>query len=102
MSSIPVRFKPEADSDLEHAVIFYEAERTNLGLELIQNIEEVLGRVQLFPESAPVVYRQFRQLLPKKFPFRIFYRIESNTIQIYAIVHSSRDYKSLLDYRINH
>lgn len=43
------------------------------------------------PSLIPIVHRQMRRALVRRFPFQILYEIESEEITIYAIYHSARD-----------
>ena len=47
--------RPQALDDLVTAAIYYNSEQPGLGDRFTDAVEQVLERVQHFPESAPVV-----------------------------------------------
>lgn len=91
---------PQAESDLETAFYWYESQKTGLGVYFIQHVENGISRIQKNPLLYPVEYRQTRKHLIKRFPFKIFYMIDNDTIIILAVLHSKRDI-SLAKKRIN-
>ncbi|EMK02049.1 type II toxin-antitoxin system RelE/ParE family toxin [Leptospira sp. B5-022] len=97
MTSLEVRIKPSAQEDILHSVNYYNSKKENLGFELILEIDSSLERIKYFPEIAPVVYKDFRQILTRRFPFRIFYEISENYIDVYAVLHQSREFRRLLE-----
>jgi hypothetical protein len=42
----PVRVRPEAEIDALEAALWYESERTGLGVEFLGAVREVLGHIQ--------------------------------------------------------
>ncbi|TGK05461.1 type II toxin-antitoxin system RelE/ParE family toxin [Leptospira langatensis] len=96
MSHLEVRIKPSAEQDIIQAVAYYNSQKENLGYEFLLEIDHSLERVSYFPKIGPIVYKNFRQLLTRRFPFRIFYRISDNQyIDIYAVLHQSREFRKL-------
>jgi plasmid stabilization system protein ParE len=47
------------------------------------------------PESYPVLYRDVRRAVVKRFPYAIYYRIVSSRVIVTAIFHGRRDTKAL-------
>lgn len=99
MTDRSIRIKPEADVDLKQAFLYYESLKTDLGDEFLEEVQRALTRLVRFPEIAPQVYNDYRQLLVSRFPFRIFYKLEPEIIAVYGVIHASRDFESLLDSR---
>jgi toxin ParE1/3/4 len=48
-------------------------------------------RFTAYPESYPVVTRHLRRALIDRFPFAIFYLTDAEVIQVFAVLHTSRD-----------
>lgn len=42
-------------------------------------------------EEAPLVYRDVRRALLKRFPYGVFFRLRPDRIRVLAILHLSRD-----------
>ncbi|WP_244894444.1 type II toxin-antitoxin system RelE/ParE family toxin [Leptospira alexanderi] len=75
------------------AVDYYNRKKENLGFEFVLEIDSIFDRVSRFPEIGPFVYKDFRQLLTCRFPFRIFYKTSKNHIDVYAVLHQSREFR---------
>lgn len=86
-----IRFTPEADAELTEARHWYSHHRQDLDLEFMQCIDDVLAQVVSNPRFFPVVYRNLRRAVVRRFPFAVFYEITANGIQIVAVFHSRRN-----------
>jgi len=91
--------KPHAQDDIITASLFYESHKSGLGREFITALDNEFQAILQFPESRVVFFRDFRLGLPKRFPFRIFYRIENKSVDVYAVLHQSREFRKLLKSR---
>ena len=90
MKSI-VKFQPDAETDVADAAAWYENQRKGLGAEFL---DEILSTCDVLSENAelfPVVHRNTRRAVIKKFPFGIYYRAENDFVSIIAVMHGSRD-----------
>ncbi len=88
-----VLIRPEAEADLDEAYHWYERQREGLGADFLLCFEEVIDRVCHNPEIYPVVYKEVRQTLMRRFPYGLFYLVEEEWIVVVAVFHSSRDPK---------
>ena len=86
-----IRFTPEADIDLTEAREWYSHQRDDLDLEFMQSIDNALSRVANNPLLFPVVYRDLRRVVVRRFPFAIFYNFTVDEVQVVAVFHSRRD-----------
>ncbi len=86
-------FRPEVQDELDEAFNWYENQQLGLGDEFLDCIDETLNFIVLLPESYPVVYRDVRRAVVKRFPYAIYYRIVSSRAIVTAIFHSSRNPK---------
>ena len=86
-----VLIQPEAELDLQEAFNWYEANNRGLGSEFVRTIDASLAEIQRNPFGCPVVHRELRRKLIRRFPYGIFYLVESETIQIIACFHVKRD-----------
>jgi plasmid stabilization system protein ParE len=89
-----ILLRPESEADLLEAVTYYEENLKGLGTDFINSIETTLQSISHQPESFPIVYKNVRRALIKKFPFGIHYIIENNIIIVLAVFHFSRDPKN--------
>jgi len=49
--------------------------------------------LQTDPERRPFYYRDFRRLITRRFPYKIFYRIEGERVIIFRILHAKRKHQ---------
>ena len=91
ISEIIVR--PNAELDLTDSFNWYETQKSGLGYELIEAIDNCISSISNNPESFPLVHKNIRRALTKKFPFGIFYISERSKIIILAFFHLSRNPK---------
>ncbi len=88
-----VLIRSEAGTDLLDAVVYYEEKLKGLGNEFINYFESALEIISNQPESFPIVYKNVRRALIRRFPFGIHYIIEEKKVIILAVFHFSRDPK---------
>jgi toxin ParE1/3/4 len=96
---LPVEFTKPALRDLAQAYVWYEAQRKGLGGELVQALEDQLQRVSEHPNQCPVVVRDARRALLKRFPYSVPFRVEAGRIVVLGVLHTSRN-PSLLRRRV--
>ena len=85
--------RPEAEADLAEAYEWYEQRRAGLGHSLLLSVEATLASIQENPSLFPVVHRNIRRALIRRFPFGVYYLIEGETVVVLAVFHASRDPK---------
>lgn len=86
-----VLIQSEAELDLQDIYNWYEQRSQGLGSEFIRVVDASLATIQRNPQSFPVVYKQLRRKLIRRFPYGIFYLIEAETIVIIGCFHVKRD-----------
>jgi plasmid stabilization system protein ParE len=86
--------RPEAEADLAEAYAWYEQRRQGLGQDLLREVERKLDNLQSLPESFPLVYKDVRRALTKRFPYGIYFLIDNARVVVLAIFHAKRDPKS--------
>ena len=92
----PVVIRPKAEADLREAWLWYEAQRPGLGDELLLEIRAAIRLLETDPERRPLYYRDFRRLLARRFPYKVFYRVETGRIIVYRILHARRQHQRQL------
>jgi plasmid stabilization system protein ParE len=89
--TVEVRLRPEAEQDLAGSATWYEDQRSGLGLEFLQEAQDVLSAIAERPLSFPIVHRTARRALLHRYPFGVFYFIEGEQAVVIGILHGSRD-----------
>lgn len=87
-------FRPEVREELDEAYNWYESQQVGLGDDFLDSVDETLNRICQIPESYPVVYRDVRRSVVRRFPYAVYYRIVSSRVIVTAIFHSRRDPKA--------
>jgi plasmid stabilization system protein ParE len=88
-----VIIRPNAEADLSEAQAWYESRRAGLGDELLDEIRHAVGLLADDPERRPFYYRDFRRLLTRRFPYKLFYRIEGERVIVFRILHAKRKHQ---------
>ena len=84
--------RPEVDDDLLEAESWYEQQQAGLGREFLQAMREKMARL---PQT-PLLYRirhrrkQVRWAYPRRFPYRIVFRVIDDAVVIYTVIHAAR------------
>lgn len=84
-------YRLAAAADIERAYAWYEKERPGLGEEFLAQVNATAQLVLKTPTAYPVVVRQTRRALVRRFPYGLFYRILGNTVVFVACFHTQRD-----------
>jgi plasmid stabilization system protein ParE len=85
MRSLLIR--PDAEVDIEEAYRWYERQRSGLGSDFLLCLEEGFAKTQKNPEMFPVVHRNVRRLLIRRFPYGIFYISGPSLTKVLAVLH---------------
>ena len=82
--------RPRAAADVEGAYRWYEDQRAGLGDEFLVAVEACLELIAAHPLAAPVVHRDTRRLLLRRFPYGVFYRQVEDEIVVVGCLHAKR------------
>ena len=85
-----VVIKPIVLFDLDEAVLYYEKKMPGLGKRFYDNFFTALNDIELKPFTYSYVRKPVRRHLIKKFPYRIFYFVNGDTIFILGVCHGKR------------
>lgn len=85
--------RPAAKEELLEAQDWYDAKVPNLGWGLVRCVDDCFQRIRRNPESYPVVHRDTRMAIVRRFPYLVFYRISGETISVISVFHAKRDPK---------
>lgn len=85
--------RPEAEGDLEEAYRWYEEQVPGLGTDFLLCFEEGLAKIERRPQGYPVVRKDIRRLLIRRFPYGIFYLVVEDSIIVLGVFHARRDPK---------
>ncbi len=83
--------EPQADLDIEAAFQWYEKEQSGLGLEFLDELRAAYNRIVEGPYKYPHLRSGIRRALVKRFPYVVYFAVESTIIVVLAVLHASRD-----------
>ena len=88
----PVIFTPRARAELIDAQDWYENESPGLGRRFRAAVDAVVQRMSASPRQFPVIYKNVRRALLRRFPFALMFVIEADeSLTVIACFHGSRD-----------
>lgn len=86
-----VIFTQAARLELIEAQDWYEGEAPGLGRRFREAIDHLTERMSANPRQFPVVFKDVRRALLRRFPYSLFFVIEGETLLVIACFHASRD-----------
>ncbi len=89
-SRLSIVTRPAAAAEIEAAYLWYERERQGLGEEFLEAVNYFVGVIAEHPQRFPVVHRDLRRALLRRFPYSILYRLVAGHIVVVACFHSKR------------
>ena len=87
----PVVFTQAARAELIDAQDWYEREAAGLGRRFREAIDALVERMSSNPRQFPVVYKNVRRALLRRFPYALFFVIDNNALLVIACFHGSRN-----------
>ena len=88
----PVPVRLAAHTDLAEARDWYECQRPGLGDEFLASVANAFLRMEEAPEQFPIYHQNFRRALTDRFVYKIFFRIETDAVVVFRILHAARDH----------
>ncbi len=89
--TLELRLRPEAELDLAEAALWYEEQGSGLGHQFLDEVLAVFSTIAEAPLMYPIVHRSTRRALIHRFPFGVYYRVETTVIVVVAVMHGSRN-----------
>ena len=84
--------KPKVEQSSMQAYDYYEARKTGLGDEFLDELERVKTLIAKHPKIAQITYKNIRQKTLKRFPHSILYTLNEakKQIKIIALMHDKQ------------
>ncbi len=86
-----VVFTQAARAELIEAQDWYEGQAPGLGRRFRAEVDALTERISAHPLQFPVVFKNVRRALLRRFPYMLFFTIEDDTLLVFACFHASRD-----------
>ena len=85
-----VRLRPEAEADVSDAARWYEAQRSGLGSEFLDEVLRTLASISEHPDLYPRISGDVRRAVIRRFPFGVFYVMDESEVVVLAVMHGRR------------
>jgi plasmid stabilization system protein ParE len=88
---LPVVLRLEARLEFDEAFDWYDRQRPGLGRDFVACVEQAFGRIAQTPELGGKVFRHVRRAAVRRFPYSVYYTVETDQIVVIAVFHGKRD-----------
>lgn len=83
-------FLEPAETELDEAIAYYDAQRQGLGGEFLVEVLLTLERIKAYPSAWPKLSYRTRRCRTRRFPYGVVYRANQDEILVVAISHLHR------------
>jgi len=87
---VKVEILDEAQQDLIEGYHFYDIQSNGLGDYFLDTLFSDIDSLQLYA-GIHAIHHGYHRLLSKRFPFAVYYRVESEVAQVRAVLDCRRD-----------
>ena len=88
---VQVAFSRAARAEFSEAAAWYGAQRQDLGIAFITEIDRCVALAVEQPQLYAVIHKGIRRVVVERFPYSVYFRVEARRIVVLAVFHSSRD-----------
>jgi len=88
-----VLVRAEAERDLLEARDWYEWKRAGLGSEFLDEFAAAMASLEQNPQRERFYFREFRRILLRRFPYKIFYQIIGERVVVFRVLHAKQDHE---------
>jgi len=91
--SLPVVYRRKVGRDLAGGYAWYNGQREGLGEEFLAAVDAAFDAIENFPDIFARVHGEVRRAIVSRFPYAVFYRVETKRVVVLAVIHTARDPK---------
>ncbi|MEM1156952.1 MAG: type II toxin-antitoxin system RelE/ParE family toxin [Verrucomicrobiota bacterium] len=92
-----VSIRKEAQVDLLRAREWYDQIDRELGDRFLDEVSVAMQELAQDPLIPSLYYRDFRRILLKKFPYKVFYQVIDQRVIVFRVLHAHECHESRLD-----
>lgn len=81
-----IQILTSANKDLVDGFHFYEKQSEGLGIYFLDTLFSDIDSLKIYAGIHSVYFNKYYRLLSKRFPFAVYYKIEQNIINVYAVL----------------
>lgn len=82
---------PQSDLDIQAATVWYEDQRSGLGVQFLHELDLVFRRIEDNPWQFPRLEGEIRRALLRHFPYGVYFIEETEATQVLAVLHLHRE-----------
>ena len=86
-----LEFTEEFDEDLSQVIWWYSLQRVGLENDFLQSFQDAIHFVEKNPFVSQIEHKDVRRYALKRFPYKMYFKVYSNTIRFYALFHVKRN-----------
>jgi toxin ParE1/3/4 len=86
-----VEFRAEARAEIDDAFAWYERQSPGLGSDFLRAVEACAESISRRPDTWPLIYKNLRRRLLRRFPYSLIYRVDPDRVVVVACFHARRD-----------
>ena len=90
---LPLVFRRKVGRDLAAGFGYYESQIEGLGEQFLAAVSSTFDVIERYPEMFAQVHGDVRRALVSRFPYAVFYRVESHRLVVFTVLHTARDPK---------
>ncbi len=80
-----------AEKEIDEAELWYESQLPGLGEAFYDEVDEKIRQIADSPLQYPVLRRDIRRAVVKRFPFSILFRVKDDAIFVVGCFHAKRN-----------
>jgi len=84
-------FQRQSDLDIQAAALWYEDQRTGLGMRFLDELEEVFRRIENNTRQFPQLEGEVRRALLRRFPYGVYFVEGPDHVAVLAVLHLHRE-----------
>jgi toxin ParE1/3/4 len=90
--SYRLEFRPQVEVDIVSAAGWYDSREPGLGAQFVRTLRDRVDELVSAPTPSRIreTARRIRWVFPKRFPYRIVYRVDEDVILVIAVIHAAR------------
>jgi len=89
--TLKVVFRSAARAEFDGAALWYEDRQPGLGARFVSEIDHAVDLASKYPDRYAIKHEQIRCVRARRFPYSIYYIVESAQIVVLAVFHARRD-----------
>jgi len=93
MKDFQLIINPFAEEDLKEAKKWYNSQLDNLGDDFLKEVGKTISYIKENPFQFQKARKQIRMAVVKRFPYSIYFVVNNQTVNVFAVFHSSRNPK---------